>query len=95
MLIQPFPGTNKDRPGTHRVQLDCLPSGLLGQHGHIGDHKALKLSPLLLPAIIHRVVAGQGCAKEDLAAQEGALEVFCREAFVHIPVELRVSHGQL
>lgn len=90
-----FPFLLQTRADTHRMQLDLLPSGLLGQHGHVGDHEALKLSSLLLPAIIHRVVVGQGCSKEDLAAQERALEVFCGEALVHVPVELRVSHGQL
>lgn len=39
--------------GTHRAWLDFLPSGLLGEHGHIRDDEALKLGPLLLPAIIH------------------------------------------
>lgn len=81
--------------GPHQVWLALLPSRLLGQHGHVGDHEALKLGPLLLPAIIHWVVVGQGRSKQDLAAQEGALEVFRRQALVHVPVELRVSHGQL
>lgn len=92
-LIEPFPSPH--RAGTCQGLLDLLPSRLLGQHGHVGDHEALKLGPLLLPAVIHRIVVGQGCSKQDLAAQEGALQVFCRQALVHIPVELGVSHGQL
>ena len=32
--------------GTHSVRLDFLPSGLLGEHGHIRDDEALKLGSL-------------------------------------------------